>query len=263
MDMKTSPLALLQDPSLLKTDALINGQWVAGSARFDVHDPATGAKLEPDAGAPVVISWQLWALGAALFAVPGAFAEALTRTPKQTQGPFYPDQLPLDTDNDLIILNNGVTPAVGEIAWLSGRILDEHGEPVRNALVEIWQADNNGAYIHTKSGNAAKRDGNFQGFGRFLTGSNGEYVFRTIKPVPYGPRAPHIHLAVRIKGKKELITQCYIKGHERNEKDGVFKGIKDAKQRESVSLAFDSLKGSKAGELSARWDVVLGFTPEG
>jgi protocatechuate 3,4-dioxygenase, beta subunit len=203
------------------------------------------------------------ALGAAMFAVPGAFAEALTRTPKQTQGPFYPDQLPLDTDNDLIILNNGVTPAVGEIAWLSGRILDEHGEPVRNALVEIWQADNNGAYIHTKSGNAAKRDGNFQGFGRFLTGSNGEYVFRTIKPVPYGPRAPHIHLAVRIKGKKELITQCYIKGHERNERDGVYKGIKDAKQRESVSLAFDSLKGSKAGELSARWDVVLGFTPEG
>ena len=203
------------------------------------------------------------ALGAALFAVPGAFAEALTRTPKQTQGPFYPDQLPLDTDNDLIILNNGVTPAVGEIAWLSGRILDEHGDPVRNALVEIWQADKNGAYIHTKTGNAAKRDGNFQGFGRFLTGSNGEYVFRTIKPVPYKPRTPHIHLAVKIKGKKELITQCYIKGHEQNANDMVYKGIKDAAQRESVTLAFDPLKGSKAGELSARWDVVLGFTPEG
>jgi len=203
------------------------------------------------------------ALGAAMFAVPGAFAEALTRTPKQTEGPFYPDKLPLDTDNDLIIVNNAVTPAVGEIAWLSGRILDEHGEPVRNALVEIWQADNNGAYLHTKTGNAAKRDGNFQGFGRFLTGSNGEYVFRTIKPVPYKPRTPHIHLAVRIKGKKELITQCYIKGHELNANDMVYKGIKDAKQRESVTLAFDPLKGSKAGELSARWDVVLGFTPEG
>ncbi|NBS05361.1 MAG: intradiol ring-cleavage dioxygenase, partial [Verrucomicrobia bacterium] len=118
------------------------------------------------------------ALGAALFAVPGAFAEALTRTPKQTEGPFYPDHLPLDTDNDLIIVNNSVTPAVGEIAWLSGRILDEHGDPVRNALVEIWQADNNGAYIHSKTSNAAKRDGNFQGFGRFLTGSSGEYLFR-------------------------------------------------------------------------------------
>ena len=66
-----------------------------------------------------------------------------------------------------------------------------------------------------------------------------------------------------IKGKKELITQCYIKGHEQNAKDGIYMGIKDAAQRESVTLAFDPLKGSKAGELSARWDVVLGFTPEG
>mgnify|MGYP006141569609 CR=1 FL=1 len=187
----------------------------------------------------------------------GAFAEALTQTPKQMEGPFYPVDLPLDTDNDLIILNNGVTPAVGEIAWLSGRILDEHGDPVRNALVEIWQADNNGAYIHTKTGNAAKRDGNFQGFGRFLTGSNGEYVFRTIKPVPYKPRTPHIHLAVRIKGKKELITQCYIQGHELNENDMVYKAIKDPKQRANVTLGFDPLKGSKAGELAARHGTIV------
>jgi protocatechuate 3,4-dioxygenase beta subunit len=203
------------------------------------------------------------ALGASLFAIPGAFAEALTRTPRQTEGPFYPDQLPLDTDNDLIILNNSATPALGTVTWLSGRILDEHGDPVRNALVEIWQADNNGVYIHTKSGNASHRDRNFQGFGRFLTGSSGEYGFRTIKPVPYPGRTPHIHMAVRIKGKKELITQCYIKGHELNEKDGVYQGIRDLKQRESVTLDFNPLKDSKAGELTARWDVVLGFTPEG
>jgi len=203
------------------------------------------------------------ALGAAFFAVPGAFADALTRTPRQTEGPFYPDHLPLDTDNDLIVLNNSATPAMGTVTWLSGRILDEHGDPVRNALVEIWQADNNGAYIHTKSGNANHRDQNFQGFGRFLTGSSGEYVFRTIRPVPYPGRTPHIHLAVRLKGKKELITQCYIKGHELNEKDGVYMGIKDLKQRESVSLDFKPLPNSAAGELAARWDVVLGFTPAG
>src|SRR5262245_9604917 len=116
------------------------------------------------------------------FAVRGAFAEALIRTPPQTEGPFYPDRLPLDTDNDLLIVNDSSTPAMGEVTWLSGRVLDSRGEPVRNALVEIWQCDATGVYIHTRSGgNQTRRDRNFQGFGRFLTGSTGEYVFRTIK----------------------------------------------------------------------------------
>ncbi len=200
-------------------------------------------------------------LGAMLFTTTGAFAEALVRTPAQTEGPFYPDKLPLDTDNDLLILNDTITPAVGEVTWLNGRILDSRGEPIRNALVEIWQCDNNGSYIHTKDTNKAKEDKNFQGFGRFLTGSSGEYVFRTIKPVPYPGRAPHIHVAVKLKGKKELITQCYIKGHAGNEKDFVWKGIKDVKARNSVTISFDPLKGSHAGELAAKFDVVMGLTP--
>src|SRR5689334_8148996 len=111
-------------------------------------------------------------LAGAFFTTPGAFAEALTLTPRQTEGPFYPDHLPLDTDNDLIIVNNSITPAVGEITYLSGRVLGPNGEPLRGATVEIWQCDNNGAYIHTKSFNATKRDANFQGYGRFLTASS-------------------------------------------------------------------------------------------
>lgn len=201
--------------------------------------------------------------GAALFTVPGAFAAELVRTPAQTEGPFYPDKLPLDTDNDLLVLNDSITPAVGEVTWLNGRILDARGEPIRNALVEIWQCDNNGAYLHTKDTNKAKQDKNFQGFGRFLTGSGGEYVFRTIKPVPYPGRTPHIHMAVKIKGRKELITQCYIEGHPGNEKDGIWKSIKDVKARNSVTIAFQPLKGSRAGELAAKFDVVMGLTPEG
>src|SRR5882757_9585126 len=102
-------------------------------------------------------------LGAALFAVPGAFAEELVRTPRQTEGPFYPDHLPLDTDNDLIIVNDAVTPAVGEITYLSGRIVSASGEPIRNATVEIWQCDHGGAYRHSGTGNADKKDANFQG----------------------------------------------------------------------------------------------------
>ena len=202
-------------------------------------------------------------ISAALFTVPGAFAEALTLTPRQTEGPFYPDKLPLDTDNDLLILNDSTMPAIGEVTWLGGRILDARGEPIRNALVEIWQCDSTGVYLHTRTGgDLAKRDKNFQCFGRFLTGSTGEYVFRTIKPVPYPGRTPHIHMAVKMKGRKELVTQCYIKGHPANEKDGVWKGIRDEKARASVTIPFDPLAGSKAGELAARFNVVMGLTPE-
>ncbi len=197
----------------------------------------------------------------ALAATPGLFAEELTRTPAQTEGPFYPDKLPLDTDNDLLIINDGITPAVGEISWVSGRILDQNGEPVRNALVEIWQCDAAGAYLHSGTSNNEKRDKNFQGFGRFLTSSNGEYVFRTIKPVPYPGRTPHIHYAVKTRGRDKFTTQCYIEGHEGNPKDGIWKNL-DEKGRKAVTVPFAPMKGSRIGELAARFDIVLGFTPQ-
>src|SRR5438105_7230496 len=139
----------------------------------------------------------LGAAGSTLFTVPGLFAEELTRTPPQTEGPFYPNKLPLDTDNDLLIVNDSITPAVGEVTHLTGKILDAKGDPVRNALVEIWQVDGHGVYMHTRCPNQDKRDANFQGFGRFFTGSSGEYYFRTIKPVAYPGRTPHIHFKVK------------------------------------------------------------------
>ena len=136
------------------------------------------------------------------------------------------------------------------------------GGPIRNALVEIWQCDHHGAYLHTRSGNREKRDANFQGFGRFLTGSTGEYLFRTIKPVPYPGRTPHIHYAIKMEGRKELITQCYIEGQPGNERDGVYQSIKDEKARKSVTIPFVPLQSSRIGELAARFDIVLGLTPE-
>jgi protocatechuate 3,4-dioxygenase beta subunit len=200
-------------------------------------------------------------VAAAALSVPGAFAEALTITPPQTEGPFYPDHLPLDTDNDLIIIKDAITPAVGVITHLSGRVLDARGEPIKNAVVEIWQVDNNGAYLHSRSGNGGNRDKNFQGFGRFETGSTGEYRFRTIKPVPYPGRTPHIHVKVWKAGKELLTTQCYVKGEPQNERDGVLRGIRDAAARESVMVEFAPVNGSKIGELAAKFDIVLGFTP--
>jgi protocatechuate 3,4-dioxygenase beta subunit len=203
-----------------------------------------------------------FALGAAAFATPGLFADELTKTPAQTEGPFYPDKLPLDTDNDLLIINDTITPAVGEVTHLTGRILDAKGNPVRNALVEIWQCDANGAYIHSgDTQQRSKRDGNFQGFGRFLTGSTGEYYFRTIKPVKYPGRCPHIHYKIRRGGKELLTTQCYIKGEATNERDGIYRGIRDKKALESVTIDFSPIKESKIGELAAKFDIVLGMTP--
>ena len=200
-------------------------------------------------------------LGAAGLWVPGAFAEALTLTPKQTEGPFYPVDLPLDTDNDLIILNDGLTPALGSVTHLSGKVTDAKGNPIRNALVEIWQVDHHGVYLHKGSSDGEKRDANFQGFGRFMTGSSGEYYFRTIKPIPYPGRTPHIHFAVKMKGREKWTTQCYIKGEPQNEKDGVLRAIKDEKQRASVIVDFAPLPGVKTGELAARFDIIMGFTP--
>ena len=201
------------------------------------------------------------AAGSLFFEKAGAFAEELVRTPRQTEGPFYPDKLPLDTDNDLLVINEGITPAVGEITHLGGRILDPSGAPIRNAIIEIWQVDNNGAYIHSADPNKSKRDSHFQGFGRFLTSSTGEYYFRTIKPVPYPGRTPHIHVKVLKGGKELLTTQCYVKGEERNERDGIYRSIRDPKARESVTIDFSPLPDSKIGELVARFDVVLGATP--
>jgi len=202
------------------------------------------------------------AIGVGALFTPGVFAQKLIQTPRQTEGPFYPDKMPLDTDNDLLVINDAISPAVGAVTYLSGRVLDSRGEPIRSAFVEIWQCDNNGAYLHSGTVNRDKRDVNFQGFGRFMTGSTGEYLFRTIKPVPYPGRTPHIHFAVKAPRKEKFTTQCYIKGHPGNERDGILKAMRDAKARESLMVDFIPIKQSRIGELTARFDIVLGFTPE-
>jgi protocatechuate 3,4-dioxygenase beta subunit len=202
-------------------------------------------------------------LGAAAFSkVRGAFAEELARTPRLTEGPFYPPKLPLDTDNDLLIVNDSITPAVGDVTHLSGKILDAKGDPIRNALVEIWQVDAKGIYIHSECPNRKEHDENFQGFGRFLTSSSGEYYFRTVKPVAYPGRTPHIHFKIKKDNKELLTTQCYVKGETRNARDMVYRGIRDAKARDAVTIDFAKLKDSRIGEVAARFDIVLGYTPE-
>ena len=200
---------------------------------------------------------QFIAVSGAAALSPAAFAEELTKTPKQVEGPYYPDKMPLDTDNDLLIINDSMSQAVGQVTHLGGRILDQRGDPIRNAVVEIWQVDNEGVYLHTKD-NRGRMDKNFQGFGRFMTGTKGEYYFRTIKPVQYGNRRPaHIHYAVYRNNKRVLTTQCYVSGDERLKTDRL---IKSSGPLEGNPLVVDFLpvKGSKLGELQANFDIVLG-----
>lgn len=201
------------------------------------------------------------AFSTAAFTTPGLFAEVLSQTPPVAEGPFYPDKLPLDTDNDLLIINDALTPAVGEVTHLTGRLLSPAGEPIRGALVEIWQCDNRGAYIHSRSSNRESRDGNFQGYGRFLTDRKGQYYFRTIKPVPYPGRTPHIHFAVSRKNARLLTTQMLIKGHQQNARDFLVRNV-DQKGREALEVDFQPIEESPLGELAANFDLVLGLTPE-
>lgn len=199
--------------------------------------------------------------GALALLAPGVFAEQLARTPRLTEGPFYPDKLPLDTDNDLLIVNDAITPAVGEVTHLSGRVLSASGEPVSGVVVEIWQVDNKGVYIHSADSGRRQRDSNFQGFGRCAVNRKGAYCFRTIKPVPYPGRTPHIHVKVK-KGNRELLTtQIFVNGHPQNIRDGVFRGIRDPLDRELVLVDFTPIKESRLGELAAQFDIVLGVTP--
>lgn len=186
-----------------------------------------------------------------------AWAQALT--PAQTEGPFYPDRLPLDRDNDLTQVAGHKAAAAGEVTQLGGRILDPTGKPLGGVVIEIWQVDHNGHYLHSGDAGAGK-DAGFQGFGRFETGSDGGYRFRTIKPVPYPGRTPHIHVKLR-KGERVLLTtQLYVQGHPLNERDGVLRGIRDPALRAAVLVPFLA-SSEHQGELTARFDIVLGATP--
>lgn len=209
-------------------------------------------------------------LGAALFGTRGLMAEELDKgriaTPEMTEGPYYPDKMPLDTDNDLLIINDSITPAVGEISWVSGCVMDASGQPLRNATIEIWQCDSKSSYIHSRGRNENGLDGNFQGYGRYQTDATGRYQFRTIKPVSYELngmfRAPHIHFAVSCNGRRIFTTQMMVGGHPDNARDHVLGEVADTAARQTILVDFLPVPGSKLGELTAKFDLIIGRTLE-
>lgn len=164
---------------------------------------------------------------------------ALARqTPSAGEGPFYPEPAMRfeDADNNLVMIAGEVEAASGEVIVLRGRVLDRAGSPVPLARVEIWQCDVNGRYLHSGDRRRGQRDHAFQGFGHVVTGLDGRYAFRTIKPVPYPGRAPHIHVKVFHAGR-ELTTQFYVAGHDQNPGDRLF-GRMTKEEQQSVSMVF-------------------------
>jgi len=166
----------------------------------------------------------------------------LVRTPWQSEGPFYPDILPEDTDNDLVKNGESTIEAGGKILNLNGSLINRDSIPIQGLNVEIWQTDVNGVYLHSGSFARKKRDLEFQGFGRTKTDRYGRFFFRTILPTEYPGRTPHIHVKFLDKGKNVLSTQLYIKGHPLNKKDFLFQRMSLVEREINSMTIFPSPK---------------------
>ena len=174
-------------------------------------------------------------------------------TPRQSLGPFYPTKQPLDSDADLTFVEGRDGVAAGEITNLSGRVTNTEGASVANALVEIWQCDAFGAYHHPRAGGGI--DPHFQGFGKTRTDAQGGYRFRTIKPVVYPGRAPHIHIKITT-ASTELVTQIYVRGESTNDGDFLLNAINDETARRSLVIPFEP-EAEGGSELVAVFNPVL------
>jgi protocatechuate 3,4-dioxygenase beta subunit len=195
------------------------------------------------------------AAAAALVALPFCLGAARAQpaaarrpTPAQTEGPFYPVALPADADADLL-RNGRLAYTQGQPALLAGVVTDLDGQPVAGAQVEIWQCDHAGRYHHP--GDGGRADPHFQGFGRVTVGSDGRYRFRTIRPVPYSGRTPHIHVKVRLGRHELLTTQLYVEGDPHNERDFLWRRL--GAQRELVTVPF---RGGADG-MQAEFPIVV------
>jgi protocatechuate 3,4-dioxygenase beta subunit len=179
-----------------------------------------------------------------------SLAQATLRpTPAQTEGPFYPVKLPDDTDFDLLAQGK-LRYTRGAATWLDGTVTDTTGRPLRGAVVEIWQCDEQGHYHHP--GDGSKADPAFQGFGRVVAGTDGSYRFRTIRPAPYTGRTPHIHLKVRLAQRELLTTQLYVEGDTGNARDFLWRRL-SAEDRAAITVPF----APAADGLQARFGIVV------
>lgn len=199
--------------------------------------------------------------GAGVAPMPFASAHAagLVPTPAQTEGPFYPAGFPADMDNDLVQVRGQAARAMGQVLHLQGRVIDLGGGARNGAMVEIWQCDAQGIYDHPRQPGRDRRDAAFQGYGRMLVDAGGRYSFRTLKPVAYPGRTPHIHLKVATADGRMLTSQFYVAGDPQNERDGIFRNAaRSPGQRERIEMKLEPAPGLEPDALATTMDIVIG-----
>jgi protocatechuate 3,4-dioxygenase beta subunit len=183
----------------------------------------------------------------------------LIASPRQTMGPFYPSDWRGDADNDLVVVAGEAARAMGQVVRIEGRVLDNAGAALAGTKVEIWQCDAQGIYRHPADVQPGRlRDSGFQGRGRTITDAAGRYRFRTIRPVAYGGRTPHIHFKVQPPDTPALVTQMYVYGEKRNAADGVLNSIREPHQRDSVIVRLEPADRIEPGSLAGTFDIVIG-----
>jgi len=186
---------------------------------------------------------------------PGAAWGDLVATPRQTAGPFYPLDLPLDDDNDLTRVAGQSGAATGEVIHVVGRVLDLGGAVIEGARVELWQANAAGRYHHPGDRSPEAWDEAFQGFGQAVTDATGGYRFKTIRPGLYPGRTRHLHFRVVAPGFEDLTTQMYFMGEPGNDREGLYRRIAEP-ARANVTVAFEPSADDPGSEIGA-FDIVL------
>lgn len=180
-------------------------------------------------------------------------------TPAQVEGPFFPVRQQPDTDADMTRIQGHSEPALGEVVEVTGRVLDEDGNPVADALVDVWQANTHGRYAHERDSNPAPLDENFQGWARLMTDAEGRYRVRTIRPGAYPvtagwTRPPHIHFKIARRGFHELTTQMYFAGDPLNETDRLLQSVPEP-GRSMLLVEFSAAAGESVKQ--GTFDIVL------
>lgn len=199
---------------------------------------------------------------AMLTAVPAVLLPKLVHaatgaTPSAAEGPYYPVALPADHDNDLVRDESSVRQAGAEILHLAGSLKDTAGNPIGGGLIDIWQCDVNGVYLHPRSPGYDGFDLAFQGIGQAATDEAGQFSFRTIVPAPYPGRTPHIHLKAYVDGREVLTTQYYLSGHPLNIGDGLFNRMSAAEQARQTMTLHPNSSGGIASHVT-EIEVVVG-----